>query len=65
LLGRRHVILLNKIDLIDQDRLLELRNLFKAEGLEVFAISAQTGEGIGELKELLAVIFDDSGEQVQ
>ncbi len=65
LLGRRHVILLNKIDLIDQDRLLELRNLFKAEGLEVFAISAQTGEGIGELKKRLAVIFDDSGEQVQ
>lgn len=65
LLGRRHVIILNKIDLIDQDRLLELRNLFKAEGLEVLAISAQTGEGIGELKKRLAVIFDDSGEQVQ
>ncbi len=65
LLGRRHVIILNKIDLIDQDRLLELRNLFKAEGLEVFAISAQTGEGIGGLKKRLAVIFDDSGEQAQ
>ncbi len=66
LLGRRHVIvILNKIDLINQARLLELRNLFKAEGLEVFAISAQTGEGIGKLKRRLAVIFDDSGEQVQ
>ncbi len=65
LLGRRHVIILNKIDLIDQARLQELRNLFQAEGLEVFAISAQTGEEIGELKQRLAVIFDDSGEQVQ
>ncbi|MDH3330467.1 MAG: GTPase ObgE [Desulfobulbaceae bacterium] len=62
LLGRRYVIVLNKIDLIDKDRLTELQENFQAEGLATIALSAKTKEGIDELKEMLADIFDEIGE---
>lgn len=62
LLGRRYVIVLNKIDLIDKDRLTELQENFQAEGLATIALSAKTKEGIDELKEMLADIFHEIGE---
>jgi GTP-binding protein len=62
LVGRRYVILLNKIDLIDKERLTGLQELFQSEGHETLPISAETGEGIGKLREMLASIFDEMGE---
>jgi len=58
LLDRRQIILLNKIDLFDSDRLEELQKMFSAEGLEVFPISAQSGENIDQLKNTLAELID-------
>ncbi len=58
LLDRHKVVVLNKIDLVDDDRLEELRQLFAGQGIPVHAISAMTGEGIGELKEALADLLD-------
>lgn len=61
LLGRRHIILLNKIDLIDEDRLQELEKLFADAGLEVFPISAECGDNIDQLKSTLAKLIDPVG----
>ncbi len=58
LLDRQHIVLLNKIDLIDSERRAELLKLLGQTGKPVHAISAQTGEGIEELKELLAEILE-------
>jgi len=65
LLGRRYVIILNKIDLVDTERVQELQDRFAREGLATVAISAQTGEGLPELRELLADILDETGERGQ
>jgi len=61
LLGRRFIILLNKIDLIDEDRLRELEKLFADAGLEVFPISAECGDNIEQLKKALAKLIDPVG----
>ena len=62
LLSRRYVIVLNKIDLIDQQRVLELQNHFQSEGLQAISISAMTGKGIPSLKKMLEDILDEAGE---
>lgn len=62
LLGRRYVIVLNKIDLIDKERLIELQEIFQIEGLATISLSAKTGGGIDKLKEMLADIFDEIGD---
>jgi len=54
LLQRRQILLLNKTDLIDDpDHLAKLNKIFMKKGLKVLDISALTGDGIEELKELL------------
>lgn len=58
LLDRRHLLVLNKIDLIDGARLAELIDRFAATGQEVLAISAETGRGLEELKERLGTIME-------
>ena len=58
LLDRRQIILLNKIDLFDKDRLEELQAMFADKGLEVFPLSARTGENIDQLKNTLAELID-------
>jgi len=65
LLGRRYVIVLNKIDLIDKERLTELHNAFQAEGHATVSLSAKTGDGVDRLKDMLADIFADIGEKQQ
>jgi len=60
--GRRYVIVLNKIDLIDKERLTELQGIFQAEGLPTVSLSAKTGQGIDRLKKVLAGIFAETGE---
>ena len=54
LLKRRHFLLLNKIDLLDDpDQLARLNKIFKKKGIRILTISALTGDGIEDLKELL------------
>lgn len=65
LLDRRYVIVLNKIDLVDSGRVRELTALFAGEGLQVVAISAETGQGIDALIHLLAELLDEGGVKEQ
>jgi GTP-binding protein len=54
LLRRRQILLLNKMDLIDEpDRLEKLNEIFSKKGLNVLNISALTGDGVDELKDVL------------
>lgn len=61
LLQRRYVIVLNKIDLVSSERIDELQQLFTDNGLQTHPISAEYGEGIDGLKELLGDILDETG----
>ncbi len=55
LVGRMRLVALNKIDLLDEERLAELQELFQAqEGVELLNISAMEGDGLGELKEAIS-----------
>jgi GTP-binding protein len=55
LVGRLRIAVLNKIDVPDARELVDLvRATLEARGLQVFAISAATGEGLGELGFALA-----------
>jgi len=58
LLKRKHLIILTKIDLIDAERLVEVKDLFAAAGLQVLAISAETGAGLAELREILGSLLE-------
>ncbi|MBM9614189.1 GTPase ObgE [Desulfobulbus rhabdoformis] len=63
LLERTHLVLLNKIDLIDEERLKEIQDQFASLGLEVRAISAETGEGLESIKERLADLLEEQRAQ--
>jgi GTP-binding protein len=65
LLGRRYVILLNKIDLVDQERLQQVEEMFAREGLETVSISAETGQGVDRLKIMLEDLFEEEREKEQ
>lgn len=55
LLGRRKVIVLNKIDLLaDTKQFKKLATIFATKNISVLAISALTGSGIDALKQYLA-----------
>ncbi len=58
LIDRHRIILINKIDLLPRERRVELCRQFKNIGLDVFPISAQTGENIDRLKAMLADSID-------
>ena len=60
LLKRRQILLLNKTDLVDDpDRLAKLVEIFTKKGLKVLNVSALTGDGIEDLKELLLRGIDE------
>ena len=65
LMGRKHLIVLNKIDCIDRDRLQEVQNLFDGTGHEVLAISAREKYGLDVLKEWLADSMEKQREVEQ
>ena len=50
------VLAINKIDLLERSRLLELARVFDAEGIfdRIFMISALTGDGVADLRGFLA-----------
>jgi GTPase len=54
--GREAILALNKIDLIKRDKLLALATTLNAEGIftDTFMISAETGDGVKDLRNLLA-----------
>ncbi len=58
LLDRRRIILLNKIDLMESEQLAEIQASFSEEGYETFPISAESGENIEQLKDMLAELVD-------
>ncbi len=62
LLDRTHLIVLNKIDLLDDARLAEVKAMFAGAGLEVMAISAAEKTGIAELKERLGDLLEELRE---
>ena len=60
-LGRRAILLLNKVDVVKRPRLLELAAKFEAEGLfdRIFMISALTGDGLEDLRAFLAAAMPE------
>ena len=54
--GRRAILALNKIDLVERPALLEAAARFEAEGVfsQVFMVSATTGDGVADLRRHLA-----------
>jgi GTP-binding protein Era len=54
--GRRAVLVLNKVDLVEPQRLLPLTDALRREGLfdAVFMVSALTGDGVDDLRRHLA-----------
>jgi len=60
LLQRRQILLLNKTDLIqDSDQLDKLNKIFINKGLKVIHISALTGDGIENLKDILLETIEE------
>ena len=53
LADRTRLVLLNKIDLLDEDELYGLVDFFKKKGVNVLPISAATGQGLAKLKDEL------------
>ncbi len=64
LIKRKQVVVANKIDLLgqDQSRLLEVKKLARKEKKPFLAISAGTGQGLKDLKNLLARILEEQNE---
>jgi len=62
LMDRTQLIVLNKIDCIDSDRLQEVQALFTGRGLDVLAVSAKEGIGIDRLKDRLGDILEEQRE---
>ncbi len=62
LMNRTHLIVLNKIDCIDADRLQEVRDMFLNRGMDVLAVSAKERIGIDALKERIADIMEEQRE---
>lgn len=56
---RSTLVLLNKSDIADEDRLLDLQDYFAEKGFDYLLISALNGEGIASLKERLAEMLED------
>lgn len=56
---RRQIEVINKIDLVDEERLEELRARARADGREVFFISARDGIGIEDLVAALWKLRDE------
>jgi GTP-binding protein len=59
LLGKTLLVVLNKIDIAPPEELASLQSQFLNKGMKVAAISGLTGQGISELKEIIADILDD------
>ncbi|MCK5517220.1 MAG: GTPase ObgE [Desulfobulbaceae bacterium] len=63
LLNRSHLIVLNKIDSIDAERLEEVQVMFADQGLETMKISAKEKIGLDGLKDRLGDLLDEQRER--
>ncbi len=63
LADKTRFLILNKCDIVDNDMIGKLEQYFIDLGLHTFVISAQTGEGIENLKEGLAEMMEKEKEQ--
>lgn len=64
LMGRHRLVLLNKIDLFDSDEeLQELIDRFSRQGVKVVPISAGTGAGLDDLKDMLQDLLEADQEE--
>lgn len=59
LVGRRHLVFLNKTDLLSAEELAQLFEKFSAAGCEILAGSSLTGHGLDKLRDRLAEILDE------
>ncbi len=62
---RTHLLVLNKIDCIDEERQEEVRMMFKNYGVDALMISAEDNIGIDTLKDRLADILEEQREGAQ
>lgn len=53
LMDKEELVVINKVDLIQREKLSELVAYFKDNGVRVIPISAATGEGVSELKDAI------------
>jgi len=65
LMARTHLIVLNKIDCIDADRLHEVEAMFAGRDFDVLSVSAKENRGIDRLKDRLADILEDQRESAK
>ncbi len=59
LLNRTHLVLLNKIDCLDSDRIKEIETLFTEQGVDLHLISALENKGIDSLKKQIGFMLED------
>jgi GTP-binding protein len=60
LVDRRHLIFLNKTDLLSAEELSGLLEKFSETDCDTLTGSSLTGQGLGELRDRLAEILDES-----
>ena len=58
LADRTHIVLLNKIDLIEDETLEELKTHFTEPDTALLCVSAETGQGLEQLKEAIMELLD-------
>ncbi len=61
----KKTLVLNKIDLVDEERLAEVQQQFTGLNLPIVAISAEEGDGLESLKELLADLLEKQRAEVR
>ncbi len=59
---RTQLLVLNKKDLLSDTELLELRSYFQAYCQNVLIVSGETGEGVDDLKEIIAFTLEDNND---
>ena len=57
---RSQVVVLNKIDIVDEESLKEYQSVFSEMGIKTISISAETNENIEKLKEMLSDILHEN-----
>ena len=58
LADRTHIILLNKIDIVEDERLEDLKKYFADKSSTILCVSAKTGEGLDTLKEAILELIE-------
>lgn len=62
LAGRRQIEVVNKIDLVEPEKIVRLREMAHDQGRTVFFMSALTGEGVESVVEAMWELYDSLGQ---